>query len=530
MQIKKIIRLYWPLVFVALIFLSAWPLFGRGYIPSHDGEYNIIRFMEFYRMLQSGVLFPKWAPTVNSGYGLPVFIFFYPLPNYVGALFHVIGASFVDSVKLTLAFGYIGALFFCFLWLRKLFSSQVAYISTIIGAFIPYWFVEIYVRGTVPEVIALLFVFLSLYAIESRVVWLIPLSVAGIILSHNILGLIFIPIMFLYAIIQKKYGLFWIFLGIGLASYFWLPALVEQKYVIGLNTVSFKDHFSELYELFIPSWGTELSATGRMGSKVSFQIGIIPIVVIVLSGILLITKKVIQYRKLVCGSLVLLICALCMCLSFTKPFWSAIPLLSNIQYPWRLLVVLIPVIPLLTASILSVYTKKWIWGVFLVFSVILTFSYTRPAVYEMRNDEYYLTRPNFTDGTVSMGNSFSTIWSPWKKERANSKIEITNGKLSHGFEVDTYLRKKFSIESDGDASVGLPISYYPGWSVTVDGVSVPINYTSDGTIRFTVSPGSHKVDVFFTSTPLRMFSSALSICSLFLTIIMWKRLQGRKIV
>ena len=76
------------------------------------------------------------------------------------------GATFVDTVKLTLALGYLTTIVWCFLWLRKVFGNIPAFIGTIICSMVPYWFLDIYVRGSVGEVWALSFVLLTLAAIE----------------------------------------------------------------------------------------------------------------------------------------------------------------------------------------------------------------------------------------------------------------------------------------------------------------------------------------------------------------------------
>ena len=105
-------------LFVAVaIFFAVKPLLSPGFIPTHDGEYHIVRFWQFEKMLRAGNLFPRWAPDLNSGYGTPLFNFQYPFPNYPGALFHALGASLPDSVKLVLATGYLLSVTFCFLWI-----------------------------------------------------------------------------------------------------------------------------------------------------------------------------------------------------------------------------------------------------------------------------------------------------------------------------------------------------------------------------------------------------------------------------
>src|SRR3989338_5683038 len=93
-------------------FFAGFALLNNGLPPTHDGEYHVIRFYEFYRMLSSGELYPRWAPDLNNGYGIPLFNYVYPLPNYIASFFHMLGVSFIDSFKLNMFFASIlGAIF-----------------------------------------------------------------------------------------------------------------------------------------------------------------------------------------------------------------------------------------------------------------------------------------------------------------------------------------------------------------------------------------------------------------------------------
>ena len=51
--------------------------------------------------------------------------------------------------------------------------------------------------------------------------------------------------------------------------------LLESKYVVGLNTVNFRDYFVELYQLLIVDGGVGLPVVG-FGNTMSVQIGVAP--------------------------------------------------------------------------------------------------------------------------------------------------------------------------------------------------------------------------------------------------------------
>lgn len=492
---------------------SMWPLFGKGFIPTHDGEYHIIRFQQFFVMLSHGYWFPRWAPDLNSGYGIPVFNFNYPLPNYIGDLFHGLGLSFIDSFKVSLAFGYLIAILGCFFWLRTISRLRDATMATIIASVVPYWFVDIYVRGSIGEVWAITWVYWTLWAIETKQILFVGLAASLLILSHNILALIFFPVLILYALIRQRKMLIGLGMSVLLTAYFWIPAVFEQKYVLGLNTVNFRDHFPYFYQLLIPSWGTGLSGRSIIANQMSFQIGVIPLMIL-LASFFLVRNSVRQERYLYILFIVILTVSFFLMQDVSLPIWAHIPFLSYIQYPWRLLSVFIPATAVL--SVLVVSRMRTIWAVILcVAAVLFSLFYMRPVVYAPRTDLHYLTSPNFIDGTSSMGNAFSTKWSVWQQVRPITKIQSENGLIHVQNAVMQPLLYEFTTASTVSSMLRVNTVYYPGWQVIIDGMSQKINYEQDGIIRFTVPSGAHSVQVFFGETNLREAANLLSIIGLF---------------
>ncbi len=500
------------------ILLSLWLFAGRvliapGFIPTHDGEYHIIRFHEFFTMLSHGYMFPRWAPGLNSGYGFPLFNFHYPFPNYIGSLFQAVGFGLVDSFKLTLFSGYVIAGLACYMWLKKLFSPRAAFIGAAVFSYVPYWFVDLYVRGSVGEVLALMWVMLTLAAIEhKRWIW-IALCVAGLVVSHNILAMIFVPLLSLYSILHRPRAFWFIATGIYLSAYFWLPAIFERQFVVGLNSTGFSDHFPDITQLLLPSWGTGFSKVGAEYDEMSQQIGIAPLFIVLCSFFKMFGEKNRKIKIFIAGSLVLCALSIFMMLHSSIWIWQAIPLVQFIQYPWRLLSVIVPLIGILGAYI--AYHKKWFFGVILIsLALACAFSYTKPVVYTLRSDEYYLSRKEFTDGTSSMGNSLSTIWVRWMSTRAKRLVEYRAGAGEIQYQSMLPLRYDFLLNNGQQGVLRVNTLYYPGWKVWLDGVGVDIDAHS-GLIEFVVPPGSHSVRVQFIETPVRLMADFVSLLSLF---------------
>ena len=480
------IKKYIPLIIVALVAIFAsWPLLTPGFIPTHDGEYHIIRFYEFDKNIKAGIFFPRWAPGLNSGFGVPLFNFFYSLPNYVGEIWHILGFSFVDSFKLLMAVGIFLAAIFFYLWVRELFGEWPAVVGAVFYTLAPYHLVDVYVRGSPGEVWALAFYPAILWALERKSI-LAAIFLALLILSHNILALIFLPFLISYLIFRKfsiRYSVFSILLGLGLSCYFWLPALAESKYVTGLQIIDYSQHFPALFQLIFPSWGAGFSVPG-IGDGMSFQIGIPHLLVIIASLIYL------RRKSFVIFCLAWLAIIFVLLLEVSMPLWKLIPILPFIQHPWRLLSLMV-VITSFTATTLVYLKKSKLLVVILIFLALIFYGgYSRPVKYLPRSDDFYLSNPTWTDGTATLGDSFNTIW------LAGKKLTPTRN----------------------------AIAYFPGWELWVDDQKQEIDF-SNGLIDFSKFVGEHRVEIKFVETPVRRLADTISILSLLflLAMLIFKR-------
>ena len=110
---------------IIIVFLlslpSIFPLFKKGFFVTDDGEWMIIRFSAFHQALRDGELPLRFLGRLNQEFGYPVTTFLYPGYLYVAEPFHLIGFSFVDSIKIVLGLSMILSAIFTYLWLRKFF-------------------------------------------------------------------------------------------------------------------------------------------------------------------------------------------------------------------------------------------------------------------------------------------------------------------------------------------------------------------------------------------------------------------------
>jgi len=363
-------------LFIVLI-LSFWAIksfFIPGFFPIHDNT-QIARVFEMKKVLQSGVFPVRVVPDLGYGYGYPIFNFYAPLAYYIGASFMFLGFDALVATKIMMALGVVLAGILMYLLAREFFGEFGGIVSGLFYLYAPYHAVDIYVRGDVAEFWAYAFIplmLLGFYKVfedsrlktqNSKIQFKIQkfgvvgaLGFAGVILSHNLTALMVTPFLIatcLIFIIFSKKGIrisislqlfFYIFLGLILAAFYWIPAFVEMRYTNVLSQIgggaNFRDHFVCLRQLWDSPWGFGGSTAGCIDG-LSFKIGKLHILISITAFILMFFIKKIRRSKdgaIIFFSFLGLLLSVFFTLEISKPIWEAIPVMAFFQYPWRFLI------------------------------------------------------------------------------------------------------------------------------------------------------------------------------------------------
>lgn len=528
-MVKRFIPIGIVIIF-ALISIAA--LLHKGFYPSHDGEYHIVRFYEFYKTFSSGELYPRWAVDLNNGYGAPLFSYVYPLPNYLAVFLYSIGISFIDGYKVQMIIASIlGAIFFYF-WSKQFFNSYTSVATSTIYTFSPYHFVDIYIRGSIGEVWALALFPAFLWAVtalirtqKKRFFAFAAIFLSAIIFSHNILSLMFFPFAIIYiAIMGVTYEIkrqqwyvvvLLIFLSLGMSAVFWIPALFEQHYVQGLQIYNITEMFPELYQLLIPSWGSGF-ATGDLQNQLSYQLGAVNILAVFLAGCIFFIKLRKRYKEkfIILFFLLSFFICLFLMLSYSLVIWKTVPFMKFFQFPWRLLSLTILVSSFLAGSISFVRGGTYI-ALFLAFlAVLLSYGYARPAYYHQRDDMYYLSKSNFMDGTNSPGNVFNTVWFTGRHKKESQKIKLLKGEGTVRQISIKPTQYVFDIDAQTDVQILINTTYFPGWSVSEQTKKISISEYK-GLMIFSLTRGRYLIKVALEQTRIQQFALFCSVVSLF---------------
>lgn len=496
------------LIFILTIFSlpSILPLFNKGFFQSDDGEWMVIRFSAFHQAFRDGQFPVRFLERLNHGYGYPVANFLYPGFMYLGELFKLLGFGFVETIKIILGLSMIGSAVFCYLWLSKLFDKLSSFVGSLLYLYAPYHLFDLYKRGSIGEVLAFAVIPFILWQIERRSFFWTSLGIACLILSHNTLALLFLPVIIIYLISRGLpfaiYFLPSLVLGLGISSFFWIPAIFDLQYTV----------FSKIQ---VSDWQRYFASLSLVGF-VSF--------LIFAWALIKLNLRSRTYSLMICLGIISLFFSLS--ISSMASEWLPV---SVVQFPFRFLSITILAVSFLAAFLLNQVKGKRsiVFGIIILLIGFLScFSYLTPSVFFDKGDSYYATN----EDTTTVKNEYLPVWVKNNPtEHYKNKVEIVNGEIS-----DLKVRPNnvnFIASSITDTEVTINTIYFPGWKVFIDSNDSSINYNNEsGVIKLNLPAGTHKVTANFSETPVRFVSNIISLVSLLvLLIIVVNRSRGVKI-
>lgn len=526
---KNMMAVFFPLLLVVFLTLPiVSPFFYKGYFPTHDGEWAVVRLGEMYREIKDLQIPPRYSTNLNFGHGYPLFNFAYPLPYYLGMLFFPTKIGFITTIKLLFILSTLVSAIGMFLLSRKLWGTTIgAFMSILLFIYWPYRIVDLYARGSLGETVAFAFFPFLLYfclQIVSAKRSLFPFiaaifCLAGLILAHNIMALLFmfvlLPFMFFLVKGNKtlliRFGFILCF-GFALSAFFWFPALYEKQYIL-LSKVPIADrnlYFVTLQELVTHRFGYGMPTDKENGF--SYQIGWPQITIFLFVIISQLFYK--QKRNRVVLMLLFLIAVMLFLLFSPSAFiWKTMPLLSEINYPWTLLGPIGFSISLLAGYIGQQKKAIQLFGLLLSISAIALFlPYARPEKQIYPQDTYYLTN----DAPTTSSFEYMPLWvKKWSLHRPTQEIVSKNSSLSttNVFISSNKIQAKVVVK--GNTTLQLQKIYYPGWHIFVNGKEQKVTYTNPtGFMEFPIKKGTHTIYAVFTETPMRILANMVSLGTL----------------
>lgn len=536
---QSLLKRFFPLLLVVLLAVPAvHQLFLPNFFSSHDGEGHVIRMEEFYQSFLDGQFPVRWSKRLYYGYGYPFFNFNYPVVYYFGLPLMLGGFSASDAMKAELILTFIASGLFMYLYLRRKIPPAFAVFGSFLYMYAPYRLVNIYVRGSIAETAAFVFPPLLLWAAENiadrkkkSVLWgALVIGLLGV--SHNISALIMFGFFFGYVALlslqrRSLVPLLKSFLtfGVGLmmAAFFFVPALMEKKYTF-LDTTIAKDYpnyFITLSRLVAPGWS--------FGDNLSLNVGWVQLGLMTLAVVSFFIarkhwKTASESNTLFTYCMIGLVAAILLMLPVSKPLWDNLPLLPFVQFPWRFLMITVPVLSIGAALGLQPLARQFRLSsksvAVLMAVLVITVLFISKFMWNINQQIVVQKVPgDALLGSTTWADEQATQWLvPKPKEIPATKIQALDGQLSSVISVWKTGRHEYTVTALEETTVVENTMYYPGWRVWVDGREVNVDYQNKqfpGRIVYVVDSGAHTVVTRFTETTLR---SAVDVIS-FVTIV-----------
>lgn len=530
---------------------AVWALFIPGYFGASD-DLHTAWLYEMDKSIKMFQIPPRFVPDLSFGFGYPLFNFVFPLPFYIGELFHLIGLNFVDSIKAIFFISVPLSMFFMYKLLREFTSIGLSFSGAVVYVYTPYRATDLYVRGAIGEILS--FVFLPLIVLCLFKVWVSSkdkknnslrwigvggLAVAALILTHNITAYMFFMFLFLLIVIlifsaknhwleNMKVFVSILFLGLLCSIYFWLPALTESSLVKYDTVFNFVDHFPTIKQLITPHFGYGASVPGP-GDGMSFFIGVVNWILFLVSIPLLILfrKKLTKIQKvLIIWAVVLFILSFIMMNYRSALLWSNLPLIPYFQFPWRFLIITTFCTPLLIVILDKIPGASKLALLIIIGAILINYPAFRPQDFLGRTDEYYLKRYIPTP-------QVDPLYLEHREEylRLPKDTQVRPDKLYPLITPESEEIKNFKKINDLDVSFisdfGQPTNlnynkyYFPGWNVKINGQNTSINPGLPfGQITFIVPKGEQVVEVFYEETLFKRILDIISLLSIMFCVIL----------
>jgi hypothetical protein len=552
---------------IILALLLTHQLWQKGFPYTHDGENHLARFANYYVAIKEGQIPPRFAPNLHNHYGYPVFNYNYPLANGLSVPFTIIDFSLETTFKIQATAALLLGILGCVWWLRLRGASWTGSFLAAWGASVsPIVMSTLLFRGNIGELWAwgllpwLLGGVETLFqkkpsVLEKLGLWVV---LTAFLLSHNVTVLFGVALVWVYTLI--RYGrvaqatelrsfLTWQVIGFLSSCWFWVPALVEKKFItldgVDLST-SFSTHFPTLQQLVSSPLSFGFSQIGSIDS-LSLGAGMwLWLCLVLLLGYAMagVWRKQ-ELPKLVSIDTTLLVAALLLFqLSWTTPIWQVIPFAQFIQFPWRLLLLL----SILSASLFTrwqhwPYSMKWLIGLVLCIQSILILRVVPVDRFHRTTEDYMAFSQTTTTQNENMPKTFTfqeiANWQPTPT--------VLNGSATFQVKRWTGSSRTYQVEAITAATIIEPTMNFPGWQTRVvllaGESSTKKEYQTEyvdsesigGRIAYSLEPGSYLVYTRFTEwTTARVLGDTATLAGLGLAFVwvswplMVARLSNRK--
>jgi hypothetical protein len=538
-------------ILASLVNIMPMRLFDAG----GDSMFHFMLIECFSSQFWQGDVYPRWCMEANSGLGVPVFLFYFPLPYYVAALLYPLtdaGVSMAALYTLSMFLATVVTGITAYLWLSDITERPRALMVSIALLFMPYRMEAMLFRAGYAEMWAMALLPL-MFMYTRRLVLGKKEAMAGFALASGACLITHVPLTIVAYIICGLYAVIaaeakWPAMvclklaGIGgaaIASFYLFPGFYFRRFMLPPSEV---DEPTPWANSFLSM--QNLSEQGRVVAGSAMAMG-----ALALFAIYLLIKRSRIEDKFMCREVwawaAASIIAALLLFPISAPLYDALKPWSGIVFPWRMQAIFM----FATAFMMAVWmcwfvlprklkTWKGDYGMFMVLLVLLSY-----FMVGIRNDDEEGIK-KVTDARLIAEPEYRTQWTDKKYfndqyffdrlKKTPPQVEIISGKGK--VEVKRWGWDGITLESESadkakPVTVRLDHSYFPLWHVKSEGGVVMLKPEKDtGRMLVEIPAGKQAIELTYcTSSGDYKFIWVFNALSGLVTVVCLWKLSRRKI-
>jgi len=556
---------WWDVGAIVLILLATIVINSRmirhGLNGLGDLRWHITWIQHFSEQIREGIFYPRWLAGTNFGYGSPTFVFYPPLVYYIASFFKLIGLNSEQAISTVFSLGIflIGSAFY--LYGRSQWHPLAAFGGAVFYMTSPFVF-GLLNGGGLASLFALIWIPIGLFVIDRAIQqpqWRIILACFWMLvaLTHT-------PSLLIYAIAGGLYTLsLWrrhsfrqvfvtltfMALGLAMAAFYLLPAVLEQPFTNINYVFAFLGDYINLLDLLTQNFRNQLF------------LQLFCLFTLALIAYLSQRPSAAQKRNIIYAVAVMLV-VLFLVSPGSNWIWQSISPLQKLETPYRILSLLFFAgAYLCSVAIDGLLRGGYFWkflGLTLITLIILfnlrsgfkdTYAYPtlhsggkgkvfiRPWIETILNDPFQdklidvpeyrpflpvsgnypdFVRERYSDSGLPL--TFTANTPLPVPQIGEPRFSLVSGQGQVKVEHWGSYHRKLKVEVQEPAILRVRLYYYPAWQLTVNGQPQPLEMGKDGTILVKLAQGSYILELSYGWTNALIAGTATALCA-FLTLL-----------
>jgi hypothetical protein len=526
-------------ILVAIGLAALWPFIWISF-PWH------VWTQQFLHEMQGGTLFPRWLSGMNGGLGSPVFFFYGPVSFWLTSFAGFAGAHDpLIAIEIVTAATLAGSGLAAYAWLRSLVPATAATLGAALYAVLPYHLtLDLWTRAAFGEFNAFAWtplVFLGIEWIRARRpagFALLALAYALLVMTHIVTAMLVTCLAGIYILLRATTLRSILFTGCAMA----LGAAISAAYLataLGLTQHTVYQTHSVAMMWFLPA-----TMDGHPRVRMMQMLTVLVVMEFVLALAMLtralLDRSAPQRRLTLIWAALAAVTLLCTTRPF-EPLWNHLPILSNAQFPFRILAftdlgiattAALTLQPLLARARRPGRLAGPLLAVIALFGVLQVLLPLKIGAFERSlsawvnefpvQGDYRLFRPLASGERLPMDTDAT-------KAPAVPLLSIIQGTATATLVEGRSRHYAVAIDAAGPAVLRLGQLHFAGWRATMDGTPLPL-HPSDamGLVEIELPPGRYTVLIDLARTPVEQAGIGVSAAALLLWAVLLARLVLRR--